>query len=121
MTRSVLFCLLAAVALSACELEEKPSPPPVAEESVQSAKPVKPVKPAKPTKPDKPKSPETACQVTLTEPREKLAEQYYIKGERLVNSDEIKTAKQALETAVCLDPKHKQAKDLLNLLKRTYP
>jgi hypothetical protein len=117
MTRSALFCLLAALALSACMPEEKPAPPPAPEASAQPAKQPVQAKPAKPAV----KPPETACQVKLTEPREKLAEQYYIKGERLVNNDEIKAAKQALETALCLDPKHKQANDLLNLLKRTYP
>jgi len=118
MLRTALFCLLAA-ALSACIPEQKPAPPPVAEISAQPDAPAKPAKP-KPVKP-KPQPQESACQVKLTEPREKLAEQYYVKGERLVSGDEIKAAKQSLETALCLDPKHKQARDLLNLLKKTYP
>lgn len=115
MSRYLLFCLLALLGLNACLPEEKPVSPAVEAGSAPAQ-----AKPA-PAKPAKPKTPETACQVNLTAPREKVAEEYYVKGERLVNSDEIKAAKQALETALCLNPKHKQAGDLLKLLKKTYP
>ncbi len=81
--------------------------------SVPSPPPPQTVRPA-------PK-PEVACGVSLTQSREALAERYYVKGDRLYNADEVQAAKSALKTAICLDPNHKQARDLLDLLTRVYP
>ncbi len=112
-----LGCGLLAV-LSGCALDDyldRPEQPP----AEQPAKPthslpkesVKPVKPAQ----------KSVCNVPLEGSQEETAESYYVKGERLFNNDDVVSAKKALETATCLNPKHKQAKDLLSLLKRTYP
>lgn len=62
-----------------------------------------------------------ACSIKLTAPKDTLAQEYYIKGERLFNDDDVSNAKRALQTATCLDPKHKQATELLDLLEKTYP
>jgi hypothetical protein len=62
-----------------------------------------------------------ACGIKVTQDRDELAQTYYVKGERLFNDDSIGDAKQALRAAVCLNPKHKQAADLLQLLEKTYP
>ena len=100
----------------------EPSPaatPPAAESKAPAA--AKPAKssasrPAKPTP-----AVAEACGVKLTQSREELAQSYYVKGERLFNDDNIGSAKQALHTSVCLNPKHKQALELLDLLQKTYP
>lgn len=113
--------------LSGCELmETRPDEPPAAAAEPVSApvsapatkKPVSTTsRPAKPT----PAPTADACGVKVTQDRDELAQTYYVKGERMFNDDNIGNAKQALRTAVCLNPKHKQAADLLQLLEKTYP
>ncbi|MDM8545048.1 hypothetical protein QUF61_00995 [Candidatus Venteria ishoeyi] len=78
-------------------------------------------KPSKAKKPGEVKKSEQICQITLTAPRNTAAENYYVKGERFFNNNEVSKAKKALKTATCLNPEHKQAKELLELLQATYP
>lgn len=65
--------------------------------------------------------PEKVCGIVLTGSADKAAQAYYVKAERAFNNDDVTTAKKILETAVCLDPAHTQAKDLSELLRQTYP
>ncbi|MCP4701402.1 MAG: hypothetical protein GY862_31785 [Gammaproteobacteria bacterium] len=69
----------------------------------------------------KPKKAVKVCGLPLSGSREEMAQQHYVKGERLFGNDEISSAKAALTTAICLRPEHKQAIDLLQLLQQTYP
>ena len=89
--------------------------PPVKSSSLER----KTIQAAKPSKP-KTEPIEKVCGVELCEPRQKLAQKYYVKGERLFGDDDVAGAKAALKTAVCLDAKHKQASELLQLLEKTY-
>ncbi|MCP4701569.1 MAG: polysaccharide deacetylase family protein [Gammaproteobacteria bacterium] len=53
------------------------------------------------------------CGIALTGTREAAAEDYFKKGDEYFNSEEFCKAIEALKTAVCLDPKHARARDLL--------
>lgn len=121
---------LLGLTLSGCQLlptQEAEAPPqsvPLERQSgsVPARPPAAPVQRKAKAKPaPAKKAPTTACGVELSDSRQALAAKYYLKGDRLFTKDDIKKAKKALQTAVCLDPNNAQAKQLLDSLNSVYP
>jgi len=57
-----------------------------------------------------------ACNITLSAAPEKMANDYYSKAIESFNRDQIPEAIKSLTTAVCLNPKHSKAKEMLEML-----
>ena len=57
-----------------------------------------------------------ACNITLSAAPEKMANDYYSKAIESFNRDQISEAIKSLKTAVCLNPKHRKAKEMLEML-----
>jgi hypothetical protein len=121
--------------LGACELpsiltkeEPKPAPPPPPPVKVIKKTPVAPKKIAPTSKKVvpipkvEPKNLPKICGLVIAETdRKDKSEQFYLKADRLFDKDAIVAAKKNLKTAICLNPKHAKAKELLQLLEQTYP
>lgn len=114
----LIFCAALLFSTSGCLKKEETDKPREVQERTES-QPSRTV--PKPQPKPMPVKPKPVCGVTLQGSRTEEAEAYYVKGERYFNNDDIKPAKRSLETATCLNPKHRQAQDLLKLLKQTYP
>lgn len=56
------------------------------------------------------------CGVVLTKSAKKLANEYYSKGSEYFDHDQISKAIRNLKVAICLNPKHAQAGDMLKML-----
>ncbi len=114
--------------LSACNLPfttkeaEPPKPAPTPKPATKVIKaPVIPKKTV-PVKKVEPKVVKKICGLAIQpKQRKSKSEQLYLKADRLFAKDAIKSAKQNLKKAVCLNPKHAKAKELLQLLEETYP
>jgi len=57
------------------------------------------------------------CGVRVTKSLGKIANDYYAKANENFNHDQISKAIKNLKTALCLNPKHKDAKEMLDMLK----
>ena len=58
----------------------------------------------------------TKCRVVLTKPAIKLAEDYYTQAIDYFSQDEITKSIAKLKTVICLNPKHQQAIEMLDML-----
>ncbi len=56
------------------------------------------------------------CHIVLTKPARQLAEDLYNQANELFNQDKVNAAIAKLRTAICLNPQHQQAKDMLEML-----
>jgi peptidoglycan/xylan/chitin deacetylase (PgdA/CDA1 family) len=59
----------------------------------------------------------TRCRVPLTKPAKILAADYYAQANEYFSQDQISKAIASLKTAICLNPKHQQAIEMLGMLK----
>ncbi len=57
------------------------------------------------------------CNVKLSKPAVQLADDFYARAVSQFDSNEINKAIANLNTAICLSPKHKKAKEMLDMLK----
>ncbi len=57
------------------------------------------------------------CNIKLSKPAAQHADDYYARGNAHFNSDDIGKAIANLQTAVCLSPTHKKAREMLDMLK----
>ena len=57
------------------------------------------------------------CNVKLTKPSKQMANDYYTKAIENFNHDQISQAIENLKTAICLNPEHSQAIEMLDMLK----
>lgn len=58
----------------------------------------------------------TQCHIVLTKPARQLAADLYSQANELFNRDKVNAAISKLRTAICLDPHHRQAKEMLEML-----
>ena len=123
-TAHYLSIIILSTYLSACTLPtiEPEQPKPTPSLPVKTSK--SPVSPKKhiPIRKVKPKKIAKICGLEI-EKKQRLpkSEQYYLKANRLFAKDVIKAAQKNLKKAICLNPKHAKAKELLQLLQETYP
>ncbi|NOQ15020.1 MAG: polysaccharide deacetylase family protein [Methyloprofundus sp.] len=57
------------------------------------------------------------CSISLTKSSRQMADDYYTKALENFNHDQISQAIESLKTAICLNPKHSKAVEMLNMLK----
>ncbi len=60
----------------------------------------------------------TECGIEITQPKSELANVYFVRGNKFFDSDDVGSALDAFQTAVCLDPKHEDANEMLLLLQQ---
>ena len=122
-TTSYLTIITVASLLNACTLPQISKEPP--KPTVPAVKTIKKhITPKKliPISKVKPKKIPKICGLEIEKKqRRPKSEQYYLKANRLFAKDAIKATKKNLKKAICLNPKHAKAKELLQLLQQTYP